>query len=424
MQKPGPDGIAKTRWAVIRNTYPQLKDTTIKTFHDWFPPRIFGEYKIASHDFKITAFDGFEIEILFRALDKPEHVANLLSMELTGAWINEAREVPKAIIDALDTRIGRFPAMKDGGCTWKGIFMDTNPPDDDSWWYKMFELELPDNAEIFKQPSALSDKAENLPNLDPDYYSDIMKGKSKDFINVYIKAQYGYVKEGTPVYEATWNDTIHVAAEPLRPIMGRDLIIGFDFGLTPSAVICQITPRGFFHVLDELTSDGIGIDGFIRNSLKPLLATKYLGFTVKAIGDPAGTTRSQTDEKSCMDILRAHKLPTKPATSDRYVDRIGAVEHFLTRLTDGRPTFQLNPSCRILRKGFNSGYAYRKIRTPGTIATERKSDEPIKNIYSHPHDALQYACLHVAEYTRRGDEMKQKVRRSSKTYVTASKAGY
>ncbi len=37
-QEPGPDGIRRTRWAVIRNTYQQLKDTTIKTIFDWLPP--------------------------------------------------------------------------------------------------------------------------------------------------------------------------------------------------------------------------------------------------------------------------------------------------------------------------------------------------------------------------------------------------
>jgi hypothetical protein len=35
-----------------------------------------------------------EIELLFRALDRPDHIRNLLSLDLTGAWVNEAQEVP------------------------------------------------------------------------------------------------------------------------------------------------------------------------------------------------------------------------------------------------------------------------------------------------------------------------------------------
>ena len=36
-QKAGKDGKRKSRWAVVRNTNPQLKTTTIKTWIDWFP---------------------------------------------------------------------------------------------------------------------------------------------------------------------------------------------------------------------------------------------------------------------------------------------------------------------------------------------------------------------------------------------------
>ena len=35
MQRIGTDGKRRSRWAVIRNTYPELKTTTIKTWHQW-----------------------------------------------------------------------------------------------------------------------------------------------------------------------------------------------------------------------------------------------------------------------------------------------------------------------------------------------------------------------------------------------------
>src|SRR5690348_7765628 len=93
-QAPGLDGIRRTRWAVIRNTYTELRDTTIKTFHDWLPPSMFGTWQVANHDYQITAIPGVYIEILFRALDNEADVKKLLSMELTGAWLNESREIP------------------------------------------------------------------------------------------------------------------------------------------------------------------------------------------------------------------------------------------------------------------------------------------------------------------------------------------
>ena len=51
-----------------------------------------------------------DIDVLFLALDREEDVRKLLSLELTGAWINEAREIPKAIVDTLTGRVGRYPA--------------------------------------------------------------------------------------------------------------------------------------------------------------------------------------------------------------------------------------------------------------------------------------------------------------------------
>ena len=59
-------------------------------------------------------------------------------------------------------RLKRYPSMRDGGPSWSGLIMDTNPPDDDSWWYKLFEEEKPGNARLFKQPGGRTPLAENL----------------------------------------------------------------------------------------------------------------------------------------------------------------------------------------------------------------------------------------------------------------------
>ena len=67
-QKPGPDGVARTRWLVVRNTYRQLADSTIKSFLQWFPTGIYGNFKFSTNTYTITAFENVEIEIQFRAV--------------------------------------------------------------------------------------------------------------------------------------------------------------------------------------------------------------------------------------------------------------------------------------------------------------------------------------------------------------------
>ena len=83
----------------------------------------------------IELTDGaLELEILVIALDRPDDVRKFLSLELTGVFVDEAREVPKAIIDASASRVGRYPSVKDGRPSWYGVITDTNTPDEEPWW--------------------------------------------------------------------------------------------------------------------------------------------------------------------------------------------------------------------------------------------------------------------------------------------------
>ena len=80
-QRPDSKGIKHAMFAVIRNTYPQLKDTTIRTVKDWLPPHLFGTWFETDHRMMVTRLDPtMHIELIFRALDRPEHVSNLLSL--------------------------------------------------------------------------------------------------------------------------------------------------------------------------------------------------------------------------------------------------------------------------------------------------------------------------------------------------------
>lgn len=397
LQAPDKNGERRTRWLVVRNSYPQLRDTTIRTFHEWIPPHYFGKWKETFHEFtidKIYLKDGTHVhcEVLFRALDRPDHVRNLLSLELTGVWLNEAREIPKAIVDALDGRIDRYPSRRNtAGPTWTGMFMDTNPPDVDSWWYKAFETNRPESWRIFKQPSGRSPEAENLPFLAPDYYTNLAAGKDPEFIKVYVDGQYGFVMDGQVVF-TNWNDTMHTATEPCKPIMGQPVVIGFDFGVrNPAATFCQYDSRGKLWVLDELVAESMGLRRFIQELVKPLILTKYRGYEIITTGDPAGMKRQDTDERSCFMELRDQGLSGVPAKSNSIEARINAVSEFLSKTgIGGSPQFTLSPNCITIRKGFNGGYHYRRIQVSGD---ERFYNIPEKNKYSHPMDALQYACM-------------------------------
>jgi hypothetical protein len=189
-QVPGPDGVRRSRFAVIRNTYRELKDTTRKTFEEWIPHEI-GRWLEQDFTFRAKcALDTgpMETEILFRALDRPDDVKKLLSLELTGAYINEAREIPKHVLDVLETRVGRYPSRGNGGCTWSGIWMDTNPWHAQHWGAKLFRRQLP-GYELFEQPGGRSLEAENVENLPAGYYQRLCVGKDSEWIRVYVDGE-------------------------------------------------------------------------------------------------------------------------------------------------------------------------------------------------------------------------------------------
>ena len=147
-QKPSPvDNTRYTRFVIVRNSYPELRTTTIKTWQNLFPEDVWGPMRWSppiTHHLKLPGRDGIpgvDCEVIFLALDQPKDVRKLLSLELTGAWVNEARELPLAVIQGLTHRVGRFPTQLHGGPTWRGIWADTNPMDTDHWWYRLAEKE-------------------------------------------------------------------------------------------------------------------------------------------------------------------------------------------------------------------------------------------------------------------------------------------
>ena len=390
-QKPGPDGIRRSRWAIVRNTYRELADTTVKTWLDWFPEEHLGTLTMSDMTHRIR-YQDVECEVLFRALDRPQDVKKLLSLELTGAWVNECKEVPRAVMDMLQGRVGRYPSQRDGGPTWFGVILDTNPPDSDSWFYRMFEEELPQGWAIFRQPSGRSEQAENVANLPDGYYERLEAGKDQEWIRVYVDGDYGYISEGRPVYPE-FKDNLHVASTPIAARPGDPIYVGIDFGLTPAAVFGQRDNLGRWVWLHELVTEDMGAVRF-SELLVSEMQREFGGFEFQIYGDPAGEQRSQVDERTPFQILSARGLRARPAPSNDFTLRREAVAQPLSRLIDGVPGLMISPTCRSVRKGMGGGYNYKRVQVSGD---ERFHDKPDKNAYSHPCEAAQYLMLGAGE---------------------------
>ncbi len=407
-QQPDDAGVRKSRWAIIRNTYPELKSTTIKTFQQWIPDQIAPVvYSIPiTAKFRQKMNDGtwVDLEFVFMALDSAEDVAKLLSLELTGAYLNEGREITWEIVEGLLGRINRYPqTIKDAdgaktyGPTEPGILVDSNPPQNTHWLFTKFETgDTPPGWEKFQQPPAvyfnaeiqkweLNPDAENLSHLPDGYYQQQIDAAEEDFIRVNLGGHFGATRKGKPVFNK-FAEHKHVAKEKLNPVRGYTVIVGQDFGLTPAIVLMQLTERGII-VTDELPATDETLEDFLDEYLSPLLLQRYQGFSVVACGDPSGKGRSAHDKRTSFDILRSRNIKAFPAFTNDPVLRIGTVNWFLGR--DGG--FVISPHCTHLREAMGTGYVFKEAKNnKGEVLSI-----PLKNQFSHIADATQYGCLYA-----------------------------
>jgi hypothetical protein len=406
------DGIRRSRYAVVRNTRQQLFDTTIPDFMKWFPDGEAGFF--TKHDAKfVLKFADVECEVLFRGLDDANDVRRLLSLQLTGAMMDEFREIHPEIYKALAGRTGRYPdkvlvpprvqwgvddkgnpiggCVQDDGRAAKRLWGMSNPPDMDTFWEQVISGP-PGNMHVSIQPGGMSPAADWVHLLDSGYYEGLMElhANNPEWVDVYVHAKFGASLAGRPVFGGFRQD-FHVAKSPLVPIVSMEhpLIVGIDFGLTPACTISQNTPKGQYLTFAELFSDNMGIIRFCREKLKPTLSGRFPGHPVLVVGDPAGGQRSQVDERTVFDAMRTEGFRVIPARTQDVRARITAMERLLAGQIDGEARHLIDPECKRLITALRGGYRYR-INTKGET-----EPSPDKNVYSHLMEGHCYGGMHV-----------------------------
>ena len=298
-QAPDVRGIRPTRFAVVRNTYAQIRDTTLADITEYFGQ--YFTYKASAStiqwDFQLPDKTRVRSDWLLMPLERPEDSRKLLSLNLTGAWVEECREVEYSIVAALRGRIGRFPAPVRVKPTWQGLIMSSNPWSEGSEYYQHFVIDKPEAWDLFRQPGGLEPDAENVENLPDGYYQRLMFGASQEFIKVHVHGLWGDDLFGRAVYQASFKPDWHLVSHrlPVNPL--RTIIVGFDFGRQPAAVVTQEDVLGQILVLEEFIATDQGLIGFLEDVLMPGLRERYAACRIFVVGDPAGVARSGLREE-------------------------------------------------------------------------------------------------------------------------------
>lgn len=381
------DGIRRSRAVIVRNTMPQLVDTTISSWNYWFKDGQAGVWRATDKKF-IFKYGDVECEVLFRALDTADDVARVLSLEVTFAILDEFVQIDERIVEALAARCGRYPPDNDGGATNWGMWGSSNPGNEDDWWHAYLFEKRPANVRYFEQPSGFSPDAENVEKLPgkEDYYKSLAVGKAEHWVKQFIEVQWGYSLDGKPVVP-TFNQHIHVAKGPLVPDPRLPLVIGFDPGVSSALIVGQMSFSGRLVVLDELIQQDFGAERLCTERLKPFLRLKYPDMEVIIAPDPAANTRGQTDERSVVDVLKKHKFVVKfPDMNNQLQPRLEAIENFTCRITPEGPALIVASHCKGLIRALTSGWRY------SVDKKNRRSADPEKNQWSHPADGFGYLC--------------------------------
>jgi len=391
-QDPDSQGIRPTRMVLVRNSAAQLRETTLADAKQYFP---FARWKVtdATLQFRLPLPDGTFVhsDWIFLPLERPEDTRKLLSLNLTGGFIEECREIRYDVVAALMGRVGRFPMKARVKPTWQGILCASNPWSEGSDWHENLVIDKPEPWDLFCQPGGMDPAAENVENLPDGYYERLMVGHSKSWIDVHVHGKFGDDPSGQTVFRGSFDASVHVVHNDLIINPQRPVIVGIDFGRTGAAIIGQESLTGQLLCLKEIMSEDVGLEGFIELHLQPYLREHFWQCQIFLVGDPAGAQRSQLSEESAFMVLKRYGLDAVPAPTNAIPERLRAVEKRFLESRGRHPAILIDAAgCPQLVKSMLYGYRYKRS-TSGSL-----NPLPEKNDASHPADALQYLAMGVA----------------------------
>jgi hypothetical protein len=231
--------------------------------------------------------DGTRVdcEVIFLALPDPSVAEKVLaSFEITGFFRNEGQFCQKSVIDELLSRCARFPSKRNGpGATWYGGFIDLNAPLEGHWIpYMRGDMPLPvdwtdeqkkpfikpDAWRFFLQPPGLIEKVVEgktvyLPNPKAENqkhttqpYTELVLGKSKEWIDRRVMNKVGIYLDGKAVYP-TFSESDHVSPRRMEAVEGAQQRRSVRMAVAASVLGEEpATARGLHHRrLDGVAKD-------------------------------------------------------------------------------------------------------------------------------------------------------------------------
>ena len=200
---------------------------------------------------------------------------------------------------------------------------------------------------------------------------------------------------GRPVYDKVFFRHLHVLKERREPDPNYPIFRGWDFGGNQSVVLTQIIGERLY-IIDELPNYGLNTETVAPKIIAYCAANYDTRIHFIDILDPSAmwdSTRGRAEGAPAA-VMREFGLTPIPAPTNDPKKRQGAVIKLLQKIgEDGQANLLINPDCQMIIKGFEGGY-----HLPEKVTQRRTLDMPVKNLFSHIHDALQYVALRLQQH--------------------------
>lgn len=431
---------------VVRDTWTNLQRTVSESLIEgaragWWTVEFFEQGTEA-------VLNGGIARLYLLGMDRPADANKLQGMSAGMGWIEEP--APAADLSSgvpLDVFGMLWSSLRQTGFP-HSLQLTMNPPDEEHW---TVSLELSGQA-LSVAHKALVVRLFNIPpgeNIHlPSGYRERMRAAfelagRQDLIDRLVEGKIGSITMGEAV-APEFNELIHVAKEALPCDPRWPAFRFWDFGLNPTCIWLQLTPRGHLYVLGTRVGQNVGLEQHVKTDVLPFqrkyglgvpMTTRIArdgsrllvhedaegqalplpghqggfgrgaatGYLYRDLGDHAGTSREQSNSESSAAWTLENMLKTSFEPGPQaWPIRRDSLRAALNRLISGQPFIQIDPTeNKPLVKALRGGWRYPKD------SAGKVGDKPIKDIHSHPGDALAHGIsilypVHevVAEATR------------------------
>jgi hypothetical protein len=386
------------RGAIIRDTFENIRRMTIPSIRDALAIDDTIAKKFTWRD-RGRRLVGPGIDIDLMGIDDLGSLSKLQGAEYSFIWLEEPAPIaeranaglPEEVFDVALSRVSR----QKGGVPRLQVTM--NPADEEHWTYKKL-VDAPINpVELdyltFPDLSLVTTEVMNIPYLENQHLTDVNRqtviAAYKDrpeLYQRYVEGRFAYIPVGESV-TPEYNEEFHRSKVIIDPIEKCKVWRMWDGGLNPTCVFVQFTPGGRVVVLDTVRGENIGMRQLIKTKVKPLLQTRYQRIEEWGdIGDPNLTSPEQSDsEQSAAGIIYDELGGYFEGGVASWQPRRESVREVLSRMIDGRPMFQVSYHEGMLHRSLRGGWHYKRTNTGEVLR-----DKPVKDIHSHPGDALSH----------------------------------